>query len=39
MKTLFALAVAATITLTSAPAASWLTDIKAAQDQARSKNN
>ena len=38
MKTLFALAVAATITLTSAPAASWLTDIKAAQDQARSKN-
>ncbi len=38
MKTLMALAVAATITLTSASAAGWLTDVKAAQDQARSQN-
>ena len=38
MKTLITLAVATTITLTSASAASWLTDIKAAQDQARSQN-
>ena len=38
MKTLISLAVATTITLTSASAASWLTDIKAAQDQARSQN-
>ena len=38
MKTLLTLVVATTITLTSAQAASWLTDIKAAQDQARSQN-
>lgn len=38
MKTLLTLAVATTITLTSGSAASWLTDIKAAQDQARSQN-
>jgi thioredoxin-related protein len=38
MKTLVATAVAAIITLTSASAATWLTDLKAAQDQARSQN-
>ena len=38
MKNLVTVAIAATITLTSASAASWLTDIKAAQDQARSQN-
>jgi protein disulfide-isomerase len=37
MKTLLTLAVATTITLT-ASAGSWLTDIKAAQDQARGQN-
>ena len=38
MKTLITLVAATTITLTSASAANWLTDIKAAQDQARSQN-
>ena len=38
MKTLIALAVAATVCITSASAASWHTDIKTAQDQARSQN-
>jgi len=38
MKTFLTLAVATTITLASASAGSWLTDIKAAQDQARSQN-